>query len=64
MATYGTNEFKGGLKIMLDGDPHAIVENEFVKPGKTEKVLYDFLLQLPGKPGREKYEKVVRVQLV
>ena len=26
------------------------------KPGKTEKVLYDFLLQLPGKPGREKLE--------
>ena len=36
MATYGTNEFKGGLKIMLDGDPHAIVENEFVKPGKGQ----------------------------
>lgn len=36
MATYSTNEFKGGLKIMLDGDPHAIVENEFVKPGKGQ----------------------------
>ena len=36
MATYSTNEFKGGLKIMLDGDPYAIVENEFVKPGKGQ----------------------------
>lgn len=36
MANYGTNEFKGGLKIMLDGDPHSIVENEFVKPGKGQ----------------------------
>ena len=36
MATYSTNEFKGGLKIMLDGDPHSIVENEFVKPGKGQ----------------------------
>lgn len=36
MASYSTNEFKGGLKIMLDGDPHAIVENEFVKPGKGQ----------------------------
>ncbi len=36
MATYSTNEFRGGLKIMLDGDPHAIVENEFVKPGKGQ----------------------------
>jgi len=36
MANYNTNEFKGGLKIMLDGDPHSIVENEFVKPGKGQ----------------------------
>lgn len=36
MATYSTNEFKGGLKIMMDGDPYAIVENEFVKPGKGQ----------------------------
>ena len=36
MANHGTNEFKGGLKIMLDGDPHAIVSNEFVKPGKGQ----------------------------
>lgn len=36
MAGYSTNEFKGGLKIMLDGEPHAIVENEFVKPGKGQ----------------------------
>ena len=36
MATYSTNEFKSGLKIILDGDPHAIVENEFVKPGKGQ----------------------------
>ncbi len=36
MATYSTNEFKGGLKIMLDGDPCAIIENEFVKPGKGQ----------------------------
>ncbi len=36
MATFSTNEFKGGLKIMLDGDPYNIVENEFVKPGKGQ----------------------------
>lgn len=36
MATYSTNEFKSGLKIILDGDPHTIVENEFVKPGKGQ----------------------------
>lgn len=36
MATYSTNEFKSGLKILLDGDPYAIVENEFVKPGKGQ----------------------------
>ncbi|MDH3787335.1 MAG: elongation factor P [Xanthomonadales bacterium] len=36
MASYSTNEFKGGLKIILDGDPYNIVENEFVKPGKGQ----------------------------
>jgi elongation factor P len=36
MATYSTNEFRGGLKILLDGDPYTIVENEFVKPGKGQ----------------------------
>lgn len=36
MATYSTNEFKSGLKVMLEGDPCSIVENEFVKPGKGQ----------------------------
>ncbi len=36
MATYSTNEFKSGLKVMIDNDPGAIVENEFVKPGKGQ----------------------------
>ena len=36
MATYNTNEFRGGIKIMLDGDPYAVIENEFVKHGKGQ----------------------------
>lgn len=36
MGFYNTSEFKAGLKIMLDGDPYTIVENEFVKPGKGQ----------------------------
>ncbi len=36
MSTYSTNEFKGGLKVMLDGDPYNILENEYVKPGKGQ----------------------------
>jgi elongation factor P len=36
MASYSTNEFRSGLKILLDGDPYNIVENEFVKPGKGQ----------------------------
>lgn len=36
MASYSTSEFKAGLKILMDGDPCAIVENEFVKPGKGQ----------------------------
>lgn len=36
MASYSTNEFRSGLKVLMDGDPYAIVENEFVKPGKGQ----------------------------
>ena len=36
MTTYSTNEFKPGLKLMIDGDPFSIIENEFVKPGKGQ----------------------------
>ncbi|OHE77409.1 MAG: elongation factor P [Verrucomicrobia bacterium RIFCSPHIGHO2_12_FULL_41_10] len=36
MAVFSTNEFKPGLKILLDHDPYTILENEFVKPGKGQ----------------------------
>lgn len=36
MATVSTNEFKGGLKFMLDNEPCAIIDNEYVKPGKGQ----------------------------
>lgn len=36
MATISTNDFRSGTKIMLDGEPCSIVENEFVKPGKGQ----------------------------
>jgi len=36
MASYSTNEFRSGLKVLLDGDPCVILENEFVKPGKGQ----------------------------
>ena len=36
MANYSTNEFRSWLKLMLDGDPCSILENEFVKPGKGQ----------------------------
>ena len=36
MATFSTNEFRSGMKVMLDGEPCAILENEFVKPGKGQ----------------------------
>ncbi len=36
MTSYSTNEFRSGIKVMLDGDPCSILENEFVKPGKGQ----------------------------
>ncbi|MFC3194367.1 elongation factor P [Marinicella sediminis] len=36
MSTYSTNQFKNGLKILIDGDPFSIVDNQVVKPGKGQ----------------------------
>lgn len=36
MASFSTNEFKNGLKILLEGNPMVILDNEFVKPGKGQ----------------------------
>ena len=36
MATFATNEFKNGLKLMIDGSPCSIIDCEFVKPGKGQ----------------------------
>lgn len=36
MTTYSTNEFRGGLKVMIDGDPCNIIESKFIKPGKGQ----------------------------
>lgn len=36
MGTVSTNEFRKKLKIMQDGQPYMIVENQFVKPGKGQ----------------------------
>ena len=36
MATYSTNEFRPGLKVLLEGDPCSILAGEFVKPGKGQ----------------------------
>lgn len=36
MASYSTNEFRGGLKVLLEGEPCSILTNEFVKPGKGQ----------------------------
>jgi elongation factor P len=36
MAGYSTSEFRSGLKVILDGEPCSIVENDIVKPGKGQ----------------------------
>lgn len=36
MPSYSTNEFKGGMKLMIDGDPCSIIGIDLVKPGKGQ----------------------------
>lgn len=36
MASYGFNDLKNGLKVMIDGAPCTIIDCDFVKPGKGQ----------------------------
>ena len=36
MAIYSTNEFRNGLKVMVDNDPCSMIDVDFVKPGKGQ----------------------------
>ena len=36
MSSISTNELRNGAKVMMDGDPCNILENEYVKPGKGQ----------------------------
>jgi len=36
MSSYGLNEIRSGVKLIIDGDPCIVVDNEFVKPGKGQ----------------------------
>jgi len=36
MTVLGMNEIRVGTKVIVDGDPCVVVENEFVKPGKGQ----------------------------
>ena len=36
MANISTSEMRGGTKVMVDGDPCAVLDNEHVKPGKGQ----------------------------
>lgn len=36
MASYGMNDVKNGMKIIVDGSPCTIVDTEYVKPGKGQ----------------------------
>ncbi|MFT4516249.1 MAG: elongation factor P [Planctomycetota bacterium] len=38
MASYGTSDFKKGLKVQLDGEPYLVVDLDFMKPGKGQAV--------------------------
>lgn len=35
MATYGSNDLRVGVKILIDSDPYVVVER-IVKPGKGQ----------------------------
>lgn len=36
MASYGMNDVKNGMKILINNDPCVIIDTEYVKPGKGQ----------------------------
>ena len=36
MASFGMNDVRNGLKILIDGEPYVIVDSDFIKPGKGQ----------------------------
>jgi len=61
MSSYNTNEFRSGLKILLDNDPYAIVENEFVKPGKGQAFNRVKIRNLKDRPRHRAHLQVRRI---
>ena len=43
---YITNQFKQGLKILIEGEPCSIISYEFHKPGKGQAVMRTKLYNL------------------
>ncbi|HWU68454.1 MAG TPA: elongation factor P [Stenotrophobium sp.] len=36
MASVSTNEMKAGTKLLIDGEPYSVIDNEYRKPGKGQ----------------------------
>ncbi len=36
MASVSTNEMRSGVKVLIEGEPYAIIDNEYRKPGKGQ----------------------------
>ncbi len=46
MASYGMNDVKNGMKILVNNEPCIITDTEYVKPGKGQaftRVKYRFI---------------------
>ena len=46
MASYGMNDVKNGMKIIVNGEPCVITDTEYVKPGKGQaftRIKYRFI---------------------
>ncbi len=36
MSSVSTNEMKSGTKVLIDGEPYSVIDNEYRKPGKGQ----------------------------
>ena len=68
MANISTSDMRSGSKLMVDGDPCAVIDNEHVKPGKGQafnrvEVIREYTYDETGVLGKENEARILRAEM-
>ena len=64
MAQINTNDLKGGVKLLIDGNPYSVIAAQFVKPGKGPAFVKTTIKNLMNKKSTEKtFKSDIKIDL-